>query len=267
MLPLIEDKFERMGARVSIHAPVRPRWSTDSRPVVLNIARDRRGELFDVAVDLRRVSLDVVDVRPNMRHLLLMSRNVDDGRKEKFLCGHDERAWFVAAIPPGSASNVVTAMEALKPWIVQDEQARLGVRLKERLTRRTEAYIRQGEWFFVPAPGMVVPDVLVLKNEPIRRGPSKAHWVQYVYRANGETVFVCDDYPNGLTESEYRSLIHRRPKAKNFGWRTMSRNAEVFAKGSVSHPDHATIYLNGWHRVAMNTESQAPAMRHVAFLD
>jgi hypothetical protein len=40
-----------------------------------------------------------------------------------------------------------------------------------------------------------------------------------------------------------------------------------YAKGSVRHPDHNTIVLHGWHRVLMNTEQGARAMRHVAFLD
>jgi hypothetical protein len=47
----------------------------------------------------------------------------------------------------------------------------------------------------------------------------------------------------------------------------MMREADVFAKGAVRHPDHATVVLRGWHRVAMNTEQAARAMRHVGFLD
>lgn len=47
----------------------------------------------------------------------------------------------------------------------------------------------------------------------------------------------------------------------------MVRGADVFAMGRVSHPDHATVVLRGWHRVLMNTERDARAMRHVAFLD
>jgi hypothetical protein len=31
-----------------------------------------------------------------MRHLLLMARS---WTKDKFLCGHDERHWFVCAVP------------------------------------------------------------------------------------------------------------------------------------------------------------------------
>ena len=47
----------------------------------------------------------------------------------------------------------------------------------------------------------------------------------------------------------------------------MMRNPTVYVKGRVTHADHATITLDGWHRVEMNTESKSQAMRHVAFLD
>ena len=50
-------------------------------------------------------------------------------------------------------------------------------------------------------------------------------------------------------------------------WRTMQRNPALYAKGRVRHSDHATIVLHDWHQVLMNRESEAPAMRHVAFLD
>jgi hypothetical protein len=35
----------------------------------------------------------------------------------------------------------------------------------------------------------------------------------------------------------------------------------------ITHPDHATIRLDGWHRVEMNTENRSRAMASVAFLD
>ena len=38
---------------------------------------------------------------------------------------------------------------------------------------------------------------------------------------------------------------------------------EVYAKGSVHHPDHGTVHLAGWHRVLMDTEQGPRAMRHV----
>ena len=45
----------------------------------------------------------------------------------------------------------------------------------------------------------------------------------------------------------------------------MRRDPEVYVKGRVKHSDHATLHLNGWHRVYQNTETKAAAMRHVAF--
>jgi hypothetical protein len=47
----------------------------------------------------------------------------------------------------------------------------------------------------------------------------------------------------------------------------MARNPDVYVRGRVRHADHRTIFLNGWHRVLMNTEFQAQALRNVAFLD
>ena len=56
-------------------------------------------------------------------------------------------------------------------------------------------------------------------------------------------------------------------KAKSWGWQSMLRNAGVYVQGPVRHADHKTIVLHGWHRVLMNTEGEAKAMRNVAFLD
>lgn len=47
----------------------------------------------------------------------------------------------------------------------------------------------------------------------------------------------------------------------------MQRDPVVYVRGKVSYPEHATISLGGWHRVAMNTENQSRAMAQVAFLD
>ena len=78
-------------------------------------------------------------------------------------------------------------------------------------------------------------------------------------------VFWSSKYPNDLTAPEYRALPPEiRDRAD---WRQMLRDAEVYAMGRISHPDHATVVLKGWHRVFVNTESRAHAMRHLRFLD
>jgi hypothetical protein len=263
---LLEAKFARLGARLQIGPAAVARLGPHGLPVALDVRRDSAGEYFDVRVR-PGVTVDVLDLRRRERHLLLRARDGDD--KHLYLCGHDERHWFVAAVPErAGVANVATAMEALKPAEVLEAQARQGVNGKDRRRRKNAAYRRQGEWFFLPAPQRKVPKAFVLHNEPLSRGNGgKPHWAEFCYRQGGETVYVCGRYPAGLPTAEYNRLVASRPKAKEWGWRVMRRNAEVYVKGRISHPDHKTIALYVWHKVVMNTEGQAAAMRHVVFLD
>ncbi|REK18872.1 MAG: hypothetical protein DWQ37_03450 [Planctomycetota bacterium] len=168
--------------------------------------------------------IETPDVRPKHRHLVLdvSSRRFDTiGR---YLCGHDERHWFVATLPIEERTKSVRgAMEALKPEIVRRAQKRRGV--KHRLhRRRTEAYVRQGEWFFLPRPMMHVGEKAVAGGELVRPG-GKPHLAEWIYRPNAN---------------------------------------ETFVRGAVSHPDHATLYLQVWHRVVLNNEARVASERHVA---
>jgi hypothetical protein len=47
----------------------------------------------------------------------------------------------------------------------------------------------------------------------------------------------------------------------------MKRDAAVYVRGEITHPDHKTVHLQGWHRVFMNAEHRSMAMRFLAFLD
>ena len=105
---------------------------------------------------------------------------------------------------------------------------------------------------------------LILRNEALRRGAGKPHLVQELVRTGGEAVYVSAKRPGGFTQAQYDRLIQRDATAAHWGWRVMRRNPTVYARGAVSHADHATINLPFWHRVMMNTETQT---RNVAFLD
>lgn len=120
----------------------------------------------------------------------------------RFLCGHDECQWFVAAVP-GSASSVREAKEALKPEVVRESQARHKVKTKRRNKRKNDGFIRQSEWFFVSCPDMVVDEMLVLKNEPLRRGRGKPHMAEFNWRA------VSRD-PEAFVKGKVRRRITRR---------------------------------------------------------
>jgi hypothetical protein len=265
---LINGKFARIGARVKLRrSPLPGRLRIDVRS-------GPHGEYFDIALDVARpASLRVLDVQPQGPHLLLLAEDdphaparLREG-KQKFLCGHDERHWFVAAIPESAAAaDVRGALDALKPPAVREAEDRAGVKPFERYRRRTNAFVRQGEWFFIPAPDIRVSMGQVLRNEPLRRGGGKPHRVQYCWRRGGESVWVSRVAPNGFTGAEYARWRKEHPGA-HVRWTAMRRNPEVYVRGTVKHADHATIRLAGWHRVEMNTETSARAMAGVAFLD
>ncbi len=264
---LLNIKFDRIGARLKVAARPSRRGRT-SGTVSLDVQTDRRGEFFEIATQPgAEAEIAVLDVQPADRHLLLLVR--EGNEKSKFLCGHDERHWFVAGIPETApVGNVRQAKEALKPVEVQSAQARKGLKAKARSRRKNAAYRRQGEWFFLPVDHLVLDEKLVVQNEPLTRGNgSKAHWAELCYRNGGATVYVCSRYPGGVRPAQYRKLLAEKPEAQSWGWRTMRRNPTVFVKGRIRHPDHATITLHSWHRVVMNTEGESKAMRNVAFLD
>jgi hypothetical protein len=218
------------------------------------------------------VAVEVLDARADDRHVLLAADFTDRStaeplrRRAYFLCGRDESHWFVAAIPEKTeAVDVQGAKDALKPQAVWDAIEEFGVPREQRDRRRTAAFIRQGEWFFIPRPRLKVNKVHVLRDEPIRRGAGKPHSCQFLFRLDGTPVFVCDAYPDGLTSREYWELPFEERSAHR--WREMVRDAHVYVKGNIRHADHKTVWLSTWHEVVMNTEAEADAMRHVAFLD
>ena len=178
----LEAKFVRIGARLKLSdGDGRRSRVASSGSVPLDIRTDRDGEFFEI----RRGSSDdarieVLDVQPADRHLLLMVRERDE--KPKFLCGHDERHWFVAAVPESAPVGTVrAAKEALKPAEVRAAQARCGLGSDAGNRRKNAAFRRQGEWFFVPAPRLKVDEALVLRNEPLTRGNGgKPHWCEFL---------------------------------------------------------------------------------------
>ncbi|MBI2684790.1 MAG: hypothetical protein HYX27_00625 [Acidobacteria bacterium] len=236
--------FSRMGARVRLNDA----GERQTAKIRIDIGRDRYGEFFDLRCQ-DGVAPEILDVQPDRQHLVLMVR--DEGAKNKFLLGHDERHWFAAAVPGDNVRDVRTAIDSLRPAQAVGRQS-----------------IRQGEWFFIADPRVTDKGVVIHRNEPLSRGAgSKPHICEELMRRSGVAVMVSRKYPTGISLAGYEKLIASDTKARSLDWRRMIRDATVYARGSVRHSDHKTIYLDGWHRVYMNREAVAKHAPQIAFLD
>lgn len=214
MTTTIESAFETIGAELLVE--------TAGNVFEIDIRETDGREAFRLKYPWAgTITAEAIDVKPRLRHLVL---DVTDGRwlsGGRYLCGHDERHWFVAALPfDRRTESVRGAMEALKPDIVRREQKRKGV-THRRNRRKTAAYVRQGEWFFLPRPMMHVGD-LAVANGRLVRGAGKPHRVDWIYQPAGRD--------------------------------------ETFVRGEVQHPDHATLHLQVWHRVVQNNEAPPAAI-------
>ncbi len=179
---LIKQKFNDMGATVSFER-TRPTRMQGDQLVAIDVVQDKKGEHF-ILENPNDIPVEVIDIQPDLCHLLLLVRGqADKGQKDlrRFLCGHDERHWFVAAVPEeAGVSNVKQAVEALKPVPVKKAQEKVGIKTKALQKRRTAGYVRQGEWFFVPRANVTVKDFLIHKNEPLRRGQRRVPHGMYL---------------------------------------------------------------------------------------
>ncbi|MBC8135949.1 MAG: hypothetical protein H8F28_08705 [Fibrella sp.] len=283
-IAVLSRHFEKIGARLRVDSEVTHAPSHRREPYTLDVQENKRGskeETYLLRVRpaaLESLQISVLDVQPQLRHLLLMARPLEIKDTERpaltlteqsrLLCGHDERHWFVAAVKNGvgAPTGVAEAMESLKPAGVAAQQYRAGVRAKDWHRRKNAGFVRQGEWFFLPEPDLVPSkNAVIYSDEPIRRSSgNKPHIVEELIRDGGDTVYVCDRYSAGVSEARYQQLLKTKTGARAFNWRPMRRNPDVYARGRVRHADHATLFLPCWHRVRMNGEILSA---QVAFLD
>jgi hypothetical protein len=200
----------------------------------IDIVHAREGEAFQLRYPFNdSITSEAMDIRPRQRHLVLDVFGWRLPISARYLCGHDEYHWFVAGVPINRrTATVCGAMEALKPAAVLREQNRKRVKHR-RYRRKTAAYVRQGEWFFLARPNLQVDERFVEHRAALARNGGKPHRVEWLYRLEG--------------------------------------TSELFARGYVSHPDHSTIVLETWHRVLQNNEEEptpvaAPFIR-MAYVD
>jgi len=274
----LEKTFAKIGASVEIRRsnpnrrPARFQRSIGSMspsagPFSVNVEGTGKREHFVLTIDPdANVEFDALDVSPETRHMILQARpiNIENTknapRTEKFLCGHDEMHFFAASVP-STVTKVRDAKDRLMPQGVQEHVRNVGLNRKEKFKRKNQAYIRQGEWFFIPEPGKTIDKKFILYNEPlIRPGGGKPHMMGECYREGGTTVWTKGSLMNVLSVSQYDQLTKRDSK-EAMRYRQMRRNPMVWCRGKIKHPDHHTIDLGYvWHRVSVNGEIRAQSL-------
>ena len=253
---VLTKHFEAMGIRIKFR-PVKPGPAgpgAEPTSLVIDIGSDARGEYFDFALGQDAPEVQVLQALAKERHLLL---HAADG--QRFLCGHDERHWFVAPIAK-AVSTVRAAKQSLLPPAVWEQVKHLPP--GEVDNRRNAIFNRQGEWFFVPTSRRFHRPV-IHKNEPLQRtARSKPHICEELIREGGTLVYIVGRQQ--YSEKEYKQRKRREPTFDRQGYRTMISNPDVYVRGHVRHSDHATIRLDGWHRAFINAELTTSS---VSFLD
>jgi len=255
--------FDAIGARLVIQQETRrvPRVFRNElqfgqRSYDLNISTRGKQEHFVLSVTPETPAMHVLQANKLIRHLLLHVEGEKGG--ERFLCGHDERHWFAAAVE-GRVSSITDAKRALLPTAMRG----LGLTPDQLARRHTDAFRRQGEWFFIPTNRIFV-ESLTLKihhGEPLTRGRGKPHIAGELVRFGGQPVILWQG-------KEYEPEVFEKMRAvepnKYYRAQPMIKDPEVYVRGSIRHPDHATLVLDIWHRVYPNNEARS---KNLSFYD
>lgn len=158
------------------------------------------------------------------------------GNVRHYLLGVDERQLFIAELPK-AATTIAQAHQMLK----SDDVTFAEGKAKGKT-------VRQGEWFFVNATEQELQDIeLALKTK-------KLHIIQ-------------DGNIGNLTGARRGGKAHvAREAVRFFGERlghgfSVRRRGEVFVRGAVSHPDHATVRFHHWRKVIKNAEKEDDSNR------
>lgn len=160
--------------------------------------------------------------------------NKTSGADRTFLMGMDESHLFIALLPE-HARTVLEAHRALEPELVTQARSH-GAHV-----------VRQGEWFFIALDPVEAAEASLFAKKTFRVqhrvGIAQALNVARIGRQHvASEVVVVRGVVGDLAERAY-------------------------VRGAVTHPDHRTIVLDGWHRVVPNREELAAPVPGVDWLD
>lgn len=147
-----------------------------------------------------------------------------------YLMGLDERQLFIAELPR-AATSVAEAHRSLKGTAVTFAEGRAGGKT-----------IRQGEWFFVEATEE--------EKETIQRAIKLNRISIFHDRSIGQLTGA---RRGGKAHIAEEAILLGAGPVLQHGFPVRERE-EVFVRGHISHPDHATVKLHQWRKVLKNAE-------------
>jgi hypothetical protein len=154
-------------------------------------------------------------------------RTTPEGKRH-ILLGLDERQLFMAQLPR-ACTTVRQAHESLKAPILTTADG-----------KQRGKTIRQGEWFFLNC----TPE----EEKTIREGLRRNTLFMKKSIGIGEATGTRQGKPHVADEV----VTMPAPKLEH-GFSTRGR-PDVFIRGKVKHPDHATVSFSSWRKVIRNNE-------------
>jgi len=256
---VLEKHFERCNLEIDVRndrGEAENAWNRRIRNIrgggpdpdfAFDIIRNPRKKIekFILFID-NHERIKILSYRPETRHLVLGVEN-EPGVIDRLLCGHDEREYFIASLPSDAQiTTVEQAIESLKRNPVREAE------------RRGAKVIRQGEWYFVPQPDFDKQNYFIHTNEPLvrmvrGRMGGTPHMVSEIIRTTGSSTALVE---TGRLNKDGSKIMQE-----------MVRVNSVYARGSITHPDHKTVKLRDWHLVIMNREFEGRWNAGVTFLD
>ena len=219
---LLESRFARMGARLKVQERAPAAARRHRQPGAWTCSDDRQASSSRSACvpPWTCASKSWTCSRPSGTCCCWPRRGTE---KPKFLCGHDERQWFVAAVPETARLGTVGRHGGTKPAEVQQAQARQKIKTEDRKRRKNAAYVRQGEWFFLPAPDFAVESGSFFERAASRGNGSKPHMGRVLLphgRRDGLRLLPASRRSD---EAAYKVLATPARRPKSWAWQVMQR--------------------------------------------
>eukprot|EP00182_Erythrolobus_australicus_P006292 CAMPEP_0185831372 /NCGR_PEP_ID=MMETSP1353-20130828/1452_1 /TAXON_ID=1077150 /ORGANISM="Erythrolobus australicus, Strain CCMP3124" /LENGTH=264 /DNA_ID=CAMNT_0028529425 /DNA_START=86 /DNA_END=880 /DNA_ORIENTATION=- len=210
--------------------------------------KNERNEVFKVFMGHEDNGIELLDTDRALRQAVLRVHEPEHAiRVQQNVWSHAERKFKVVETTHTTIESqrwFLLGMDEMHLFVAQLDrpastvaQARANLRPKSLRNRNAATFKRQGEWFLTPVDRSTAARLDALDPRSIKHNVGL-----------------------GTTHSGLTGRPHVVSSL------AVLDNVE-YALGDVCHPDHKTKTLSQWHRVAKNTETAAPSIKGLRWVD